>query len=44
VCLAVVMGSCLRGIAESAGHRSLKPLGAYGRVASLAGRSLFCGW
>jgi GT2 family glycosyltransferase len=44
VCLAVVMGSFLRGIAESAGHRSLKPLEAYGRVASLAGRSLFCGW
>jgi GT2 family glycosyltransferase len=43
VCLAVVMGSFLRGIAASAVHRSFKPMGAYGRVASLAGRSLFCG-
>lgn len=44
VCLAVVMGSILRGIAESAVHRSFKPMEAYGRVAGLAGRSLFCGW
>ncbi len=43
VCLAVVMGSFLRGIALSAAHRSFKPMGAYGQVASLAGRSLFCG-
>jgi hypothetical protein len=43
VCLAVVMGSFLRGIAESAVNRSFKPMGAYGRVASLAGRSLLCG-
>jgi N-acetylglucosaminyl-diphospho-decaprenol L-rhamnosyltransferase len=43
VCVAVVMGSFLRGIAESAVHRSFKPMAAYGRVASLAGRSLFCG-
>ncbi len=43
VCLAVVMGSFLRGIAESAVHRSFRPMAAYGRVASLAGRSLFCG-
>ena len=43
VCLAVVMGSILRGIAESAVHRSFRPMAAYGRVASLAGRSLFCG-
>jgi N-acetylglucosaminyl-diphospho-decaprenol L-rhamnosyltransferase len=43
VCLAVVTGSFLRGIAESALHRSFKPMAAYGRVASLAGRSLFCG-
>ena len=43
VCVAVVTGSFLRGIAESALHRSFKPMAAYGRVASLAGRSLFCG-
>lgn len=43
VCLAVVTGSILRGIAESALQRSLKPMAAYGRVASLAGRSLFNG-
>ena len=43
VCLAVVMGSFLRGMAESAVHRSFRPMAAYGRVASLAGRSLFCG-
>ena len=44
VCLAVVTGSILRGIAESALHCSLKPMGIYGRVATLAGRSLFCGF
>lgn len=43
VCLAVVMGSFLRGIAESALHRSFKPMAAYGKVAGLAGRSLFSG-
>ena len=43
VCLAVVMGSFLRGIGQSAVHRSFRPMAAYGRVASLAGRSLFCG-
>jgi len=43
VCLAVVTGSILRGIAESALHCSLKPMAVYGRVATLAGRSLFCG-
>jgi len=43
VCLAVVTGSILRGIAESALQRSLKPMAAYGSVASLAGRSLFSG-
>ena len=41
VCLAVVTGSFLRGIAESALHCSFKPIGVYGRVATLAGRSLF---
>ena len=44
VCLAVVTGSFLRGIAESALHRSCKPMAAYGKVASLAARSLFCGF
>jgi len=44
VCLAVVTGSILRGIAESALHCSLKPIATYGRVATLAGRSLFCGF
>jgi N-acetylglucosaminyl-diphospho-decaprenol L-rhamnosyltransferase len=44
VCLAVVTGSILRGIAESAVHLSFKPMLAYGKVASLAGRSLFCGF
>ena len=43
VCLAVVTGSFLRGIAESALQRSVKPMAAYGRVASLAGRGLFSG-
>jgi len=43
VCLAVVTGSILRGIAESALQRSLKPMAAYGSVASMAGRSLFNG-
>ena len=41
VCVAVVTGSFLRGIAESALHCSFKPIGVYGRVATLAGRSLF---
>ena len=44
VCLAVVTGSVLRGIAESALHCSLKPMWVYGRVAALAGRSLFFGF
>ena len=44
VCLAVVTGSFLRGMAESALHRSCKPMAAYGKVASLAARSLFCGF
>jgi N-acetylglucosaminyl-diphospho-decaprenol L-rhamnosyltransferase len=44
VCLAVVTGSFLRGIAESASHRSLRPLSAYGKVAGLAARCLFCGF
>jgi hypothetical protein len=43
VCLAVVTGSFLRGIAESASDRSFKPMAAYGKVAGLAARCLFCG-
>jgi GT2 family glycosyltransferase len=43
VCLAVVTGSFLRGIAESALNRSFKPMSAYGKVAGLAVRCLFCG-
>ena len=43
VCLAVVTGSFLRGIAESALNRSFKPMAAHGKVASLAARFLFCG-
>jgi len=44
VCLAVVTGSFLRGIAESALHCSVKPMAAYGKVAGLVGRSLFLGF
>jgi len=44
VCLAVVTGSILRGIAVSVLHRSLQPMAAYGKVAGLAGRSLFSGF
>jgi len=44
VCLAVVTGSILRGIAESALHCSFKPMAAYGKVAGLAARSLFSGF
>ena len=43
VCLAVVTGSFLRGIAESALDRSFKPMAAYGKVAGLAARCLFGG-
>ena len=43
VSLAVVTGSFLRGIAESALDRSFKPMAAYGKVAGLAARCLFCG-
>jgi GT2 family glycosyltransferase len=44
VCLAVVTGSILRGIAESALQCSFKPMAAYGKVANLAARCLFCGF
>ena len=43
VCLAVVAGCFLRGIAESALHRSFKPMAAYGSVAGFAARCLICG-
>jgi N-acetylglucosaminyl-diphospho-decaprenol L-rhamnosyltransferase len=44
VCLAVVTGSFLRGIAEAAMHRSLSPIAVYGKVASFAGRCLLFGF
>jgi N-acetylglucosaminyl-diphospho-decaprenol L-rhamnosyltransferase len=43
VCLSVVTGSFLRGIAESARYRSLKPLAVYGKVARLAFQCLSAG-
>jgi len=43
VCLAVVMGSFLRGIAESILVRSLRPLAAYGKVVGFASRCLLFG-
>ena len=44
VCLAVVMGSLLRSVAESVLHRSVKPLAAYGKVVRHASRCLLSGW
>jgi N-acetylglucosaminyl-diphospho-decaprenol L-rhamnosyltransferase len=44
ISLAVVAGSSLRAIIESAGQRSLKPVAAWGGVVRLAGRCLFVGW
>jgi GT2 family glycosyltransferase len=44
VCLAVAFGSILRMIAESALHRRIGPMAAYGEVARLACRSLLFGW
>ncbi|PWU00089.1 MAG: hypothetical protein C5B51_25895 [Terriglobia bacterium] len=41
VCLAVITGSCLRAVLESALARSLRPLREYGKVVRLAGRFLF---
>jgi GT2 family glycosyltransferase len=41
VCLAVIIGSCLRAPVESALARSLRPLAAYRKVVELAGRVLF---
>ena len=44
VCLAVLAGSGVRVLAESALNRSLEPVKAYGRIARLAGRCLLFGW
>ena len=43
VCLAVLGGAFLRGLAESASSHSGKPIVVYGRVAKLAGRFLVLG-
>ncbi|HWB83371.1 MAG TPA: glycosyltransferase family 2 protein [Bryobacteraceae bacterium] len=43
VCLAVITGSFLRMIFESALHRSLKPIAVYGKVVRLTSRWLFRG-
>jgi N-acetylglucosaminyl-diphospho-decaprenol L-rhamnosyltransferase len=44
VCVSVVTGSFLRGIAEAFVYRSLKPIAAYGKVAGFAGRCLLFGY
>jgi len=44
VCAAIVLGSIVRGMVESAVERSFKPVAGYGRVIRLAGRSMFCGF
>ena len=44
VSLAVVAGSFIRGVAESALYRSLKPMAAYGSVVRLASRCFIFGW
>ena len=44
VCLAVVAGSILRGVAESAITRRFKPIEVYGKVVRLAAQSLIFGW
>jgi GT2 family glycosyltransferase len=43
VCLAIVTGSVLRGIAQSALQGSFKPMAAYGKIVRLASRSLLFG-
>jgi GT2 family glycosyltransferase len=43
VCVAVFLGSILRGIAESVMERSIRPMKGYGAVMRLAGRSWFSG-
>ena len=44
VCLAVLVGSLVRALGESAFNRSLKPWASYGKIARLAGRPLLFGW
>jgi GT2 family glycosyltransferase len=44
VCLAVLAGSGVRMLAESALNRSLEPVKAYGKIARLAGRCVLFGW
>ena len=44
VCLAVLAGSFVRALADSARNRSLGPLTGYGRIVKLAGRCLLFGW
>jgi GT2 family glycosyltransferase len=44
VCLGVVTGSFLRGIAEVVVYRSVKPIAVYARVAGFAGRCLLFGF
>ena len=44
VCLAVITGSFLRGIAEATVHRSFKPIAIYGKVAKFASRCLLFGF
>jgi N-acetylglucosaminyl-diphospho-decaprenol L-rhamnosyltransferase len=44
VCAAVLLGSVLRSVVESALHRSLKPIATYGLVARLAGRCMVFGF
>lgn len=43
VCVAVMTGSILRGIAESTLQCSFKPMAAYGKVTKLAARAWYCG-
>jgi len=44
VCAAVVLGSILRSLAESALHRSFKPIAVYGKVSRLAARCMVFGF
>jgi GT2 family glycosyltransferase len=44
ICLAVVTGSILRGMAGALANRSLTPIAAFGSVVRLAVRCLFFGW
>ncbi|HUI53936.1 MAG TPA: glycosyltransferase family 2 protein [Bryobacteraceae bacterium] len=44
VCLAVVVGSLLRGVGESALRGSAEPLAAYGKVVRQASRCFLFGW